>query len=157
MPDAETYLKEHRVTRNFCSQLEGSSNIRRLGPGERMLANKDVTFLLLHGSIRLLLGLSTAEILEAVRQSGLCPIGFTGLGSITHRRGTRSRVLPKLVRMVRLEPVWITFNAVPFFFDCTEDDESIRRKEGGVRVCRKVRFSPPSCPFRSVSAFGIKP
>ena len=39
----------------------------------------------------------------------------------------RSRVLPKLVRMVRLEPVWITFNAVPFFFDCTEDDESIRR------------------------------
>ena len=32
------------MTRNFCSQLEGSSNMRRLGPGERMLANKDVTF-----------------------------------------------------------------------------------------------------------------
>lgn len=76
VPDTGTYLKEHRATRNFYSHLEGSSNKRRLEPGERMLANENATFLLLYGSICLRLGLTSAEILEAVKSSRFMDYGI---------------------------------------------------------------------------------
>lgn len=69
IPDKESFLEEHRDTRNYYSHLDKSRKTKILEPGERMVANKDATILLLYGSVCLKLGMTPDEIIDSIKTS----------------------------------------------------------------------------------------
>jgi len=69
VPDTESYLQEHRDTRNYYTHLDANGKSHILSEGIDAIINADATYMLLYGSVCQLLGFEPDELLAAVKFS----------------------------------------------------------------------------------------